>query len=379
MNCGYVLSLCGLLLAGCGLLNPETPDYGLTPLGPFRYVVQEDEHPLFELEVLKWPEGHSAAVSITYDAPFGTDPGHHLATDAVLSRGMTMDLEMVTSLFQEPRNHHLLENIQNELLPRGIHFYGHGHQHINHDSLSYEESLADFKRCFDLMSDWGLRPRAYAYPGSAGHLPQTQLANRQAGFLCARGSSVKPAEYCICPRDTTAPANWYYLPSVVLAQGESVNYVNSYEELEPILADALKRQAWVILMHHAIGIPEGWGYFPLDDFERELDYLAGHDFWSGNMDMTALYIKERNAFAPQLGRVEKTKGKRSFALLLADGLDNSVYDQPLTLEFRFSSRLKGQTLHVEPALEGRTDFPVVDGILQLHAIPDEQTYLLSLR
>ena len=97
------------------------------------------------------------------------------------------------------------------------------------------------------------------------------------------------------------------------------------------------------------------------------------------MDMTALYIKERNAFAPQLGRVEKIQGRRSFALMLADNLDNSVYDQPLTLELRFTSRLKGQTLHVEPALEGRTDFPVVDGVLQLHAIPDEQTYLLSLR
>ena len=379
MICCWLLSLCGLLLAGCGLDNPADPDYGLTPLGSFRYAVQEDEQPLFELEVLKWPQGHRAAVSITYDAPFGTNPGHHLATDAVLARGLTMDIEMVTAIFQESKNLHLLEDIQNQLVPRGIHFFGHGHRHINHDSLSYEENLVDFGRCFDLMTEWGLRPRAYAYPGSAGYLPQTQQANHDAGFLCARGMSVKPAEYSICPGDTTEPANWYYLPSVVLSQGESVNYVNSYEELEPILADALKRQAWVILMHHAIGIPEGWGYFPLDDFERELDYLAGHDFWSGNMDMTALYIKERNAFAPQLGRVEKIKGKRSFALLLADGLDNSVYDQPLTLEFHFSSRLKGQTLHVEPAIEGRTDFPVVDGALQLHAIPDEQTYLLSLR
>ncbi len=372
-------TLCGLLLAGCGLLNPATPEYGLLPLGPFRYAVQEDEQPLFELEVLKWPDGHRAAVSITYDAPFGTHPGHRLATDAVLARGLTMDIEMVTSIFQGAKNRHLLEDIQHQLLPRGIHFFGHGHRHINHDSLSYQEALADFKRCFYLMTEWGLRPRAYAYPGSAGRLARTQLANQQAGFLCARGMSVNPDEYCICPGDTTEPANWYYLPSVVLAQGESPSYVNSYEELEPILADALARQAWVILMHHAVGIPEGWGYFPLDDFERELDYLAGHDFWSGNMDMAALYIKERNAFAPQLGRGTKKKGQRTFALVLADGLDNSVYDQPLTLEFRFNSRLKGQTLHVAPALEGRTEFPMVDGVLRLQAIPDEQTYQLSLR
>jgi hypothetical protein len=205
------------------------------------------------------------------------------------------------------------------------------------------------------------------------------LANQRAGFLCARGMSLDPAEFNICPDSTAAPANWYYLPSVVLSQGESVNYVNSHEELEPILAEALVRRAWVILMYHSVGIPEGWGYYPLSDFERDLDYLAGRDFWSGNMDMAALYIKERNAFAPQLGRVKKKKGWYSFSLVMADGLDNSVYDQPLTLEFRFDSRLKGQILRVEPALEGWADFPVVEGIARLQAPPDEQTYLLSLR
>jgi peptidoglycan/xylan/chitin deacetylase (PgdA/CDA1 family) len=375
----WSLLLSGLLLAGCGLFNPAAPEYGLVPLSPFRYAVQEDEHPLFELEVLKWPEGRRAAVSITYDAPFGTHPDHHLATDAVLSRGLTMDIEMVTAIYATPENRGLLENIRNELLPRGIHFFGHGHRHINHDSLSYEENLAEFQLCFDLMTRWGLRPRAYAYPGSAGRLAQTQLANRNAGFLCARGMSVDPAQFSICPDSTTVPANWFYLPSVVLAQDESINYVNNHQELEPILAEALERRAWVVLMYHAVGIPEGWGYYPLVDFEKDLDYLAGHDFWSANMDMAALYIKERNAFVPQLRQAQETKGQRSFALTLGDGLDNEVYDQLLTLEFRFGERLKGQTLHVEPALEGQADFPVSEGIARLRALPDEQTYLLSLR
>lgn len=371
-------ALCGLLLAGCGLLNPTSPEYGLVPLAPFRYAIQEDEHRLLELEVLKWPQGRRAAVSITYDAAYGTHPDHHLAVDAVLARGMTMDFEMVSAIYVQAKNRPLLEQIQNQLVPQGIHFFGHGHQHINHDSLSYEETLADFQLNFDLMERWGLRPRAYAYPGSAGRLARTQLANRTAGFLCARGMSVDPREMCICPGDTTEPANWYYLPSAVLSQGESASYVNSYEELEPILADALQRRAWVILMHHAVGIPEGWGYFPLADFERELDYLAGHDFWSGNMDMAALYIKERNAFAPQLQRVDRSKGRRRFSLVLADGLDNTTYDQPLTFELRFDTRLKGDSLHVEPALGGRSDFALVAGAVQLAAVPDEQTYLLSL-
>ncbi len=379
MCCRWLLSLCCFLLAGCGWLNPASPEYGLVPLAPFRYAVQEDGQPLFELEVLKWPQGRRAAVSITYDAPFGTDPGHHLATDAVLARGLTMDIEMVTAIFQEPENRHLLEDIQNQLVPRGIHFFGHGHRHINHDSLSYEEALASFKLCYDLMTEWGLRPRAYAYPGSAGRLATTQQANRNAGFLCARGMSVDPRAMLICPGDTTEPANWYYLPSAVMAKRTSSSYISNHQELAPILAEALQRRAWVILMYHAVGIPEGWGYYPLVDFEKDLDYLAGHDFWIGNMDRAALYIKERNAFAPQLGRVDKKQGHREFSLVLADGLDNTVCDQPLTFELRFDPGLDGDTLHVEPPLGGRSDFPVVDNRLRLEAVPDEQAYRLSLR
>ncbi|MBM3280023.1 MAG: hypothetical protein FJY95_18400 [Candidatus Handelsmanbacteria bacterium] len=368
-----------LLLAGCGLLNPASPEYGLVPLAPFRYAVQEDGQPLFEFEVLKWPQGRRAAVSITYDAPFGTHPDHHLATDAVLDRGLKMDIEMVTAIFQQPKHRPLLKVIQDQLVPQGIHFFGHGHEHVNHDSLTYDEALASFQRCYELMVEWGLRPRAYAYPGTAGRLARTQQANQLAGFLCARGMALDPAEFYICPDSTTAPVNWFYLPSVVMARWASTSYINNHLELRPILAEALERRAWVILMYHAVGIPEGWGYYALVDFEKDLDFLAANDFWSGNMDMAALYIKERNAFAPRLDRIERQKGRSDFYLVMADGLDNALYDQPLTLEFRLGPQLRAQALQIDPPLEGQHEFPLQEGVGRLEILPDERTYLLSLR
>ena len=51
---------------------------------------------LFSLSVARWSGGRAAAVSITYDAPWGTHRDHHLATDAAIARGLRMDIEMVT-------------------------------------------------------------------------------------------------------------------------------------------------------------------------------------------------------------------------------------------------------------------------------------------
>jgi peptidoglycan/xylan/chitin deacetylase (PgdA/CDA1 family) len=364
-------------LLGCAE-NPLRVDLALDQ-APFHFALLEEGRPVLQVEALKWHDGHRAAVSINYDAAWGTHPDHRLATDEVIARGLRLDLEMVTAVFQQPRHFPLIERMHQELIPRGVHFFGHGHRHINHDSLGYEEALADFKLNFDLMRQWGLRPRAYAYPGSTGYNTTTQLANQQAGFLCARGSAADPSQSSICPNDTTEPANWYYLPSAVMSQGESANYVNTHAELVPILADALERRAWVILMYHAIGIPEGWGYYPLEDFRQDLDAIAGADFWSANMDMAAAYIKERNALALDLRSAKKKKGWRHYDLVFRDGLDNEVYDQPLTLEFRFAPELSIDRLQIDPPLEGGADFAVTGDQLRLHVLPDEQVYSLRIR
>ena len=73
-----------------------------------------------------------------------------------------------------------------ELVPQGFSYFGHGHNHIDHDELSYEEALESFQANYDTMKDWGMKPVAYGYPRSAGHEEETQLALENAGFLSGR-------------------------------------------------------------------------------------------------------------------------------------------------------------------------------------------------
>ena len=130
----------------------------------------------------KFRNGRPAAVSITYDAPFGTHPKHHLATAAVLQRDLRLDLELVSAIYLTPRWRHLTDYYRTELMPQGIRFFGHGHTHALHDTMTFDAAYESFRTNFLLMQAWGLGPKGYAYPGSSGLRRSTQAANRTAGF-----------------------------------------------------------------------------------------------------------------------------------------------------------------------------------------------------
>jgi len=240
--------------------------------------------------------------------------------------------------------------------------------------LSYEDAYASFKQCYDLMEEWGLNPKAYAYPHSSGHKASTQAANRDAGFICARGSTLNLEEVYLCPGETAGPENWYYLPAVSIAGGIK-GYVNDHAELAPVLDRALGETAWVILMYHAIGQPLGWGYYELEEFAKDLAQIAEGDFWSANMDAATAYIRERNGLRLELAAGSSDGG---LAISFRDGLDNEVYDQPLTLELELNPQLNIQALHVMSP-NGRTDtHEVTDNRLRLNVLPDEATYFMRL-
>ena len=145
-----------------------------TPIGP----VDNEENLAFHVEVQKWYGGHKAAVSITYDALWGhwrTDKKIKNTVNAVLNRNLHIDFEMVTARYDNPEYKFIVTEIREEIIPKGIHFFGHGHEHVYHDSLSFESAYKSFKMCYDLMDQWGLEPRAYGYPHNSG------IKNKHAG------------------------------------------------------------------------------------------------------------------------------------------------------------------------------------------------------
>ena len=76
------------------LVGPDTvePAGKLVDLSTSVFTASHQGQEVFSIEATKWRDGHRAAVSITYDAPWGIHPVFSLATDAAISRGMAMDI-----------------------------------------------------------------------------------------------------------------------------------------------------------------------------------------------------------------------------------------------------------------------------------------------
>ena len=346
----------------------------LPAAGTDEFELAGDGQTVFRGRVTKWYGGRRAAVSITYDSAYGTWQVHSMTARMVVYRNLRMDHEIVTAFYLLPKWERLVPVLQDDLRPRGIHLFGHGHQHVNHDSLTYEEALASFRQCYAQMDAWGFRPRAYSYPHSRGHEEETQRACRDAGFICARGSTLDLDEVLLCADDELEPGNWYYLPAVSMAR-DFKGYINNHAQLEPLLEETEERGAWVILMYHAIGMPIGWGYYEIEEFGKDLDQIAAGDFWSANMDDAAAYVQERNAARVEL---KSAAPNGDVVVALEDGLDDGVFDQPLTLELEFNPDLGIGTVVVETAAGQERRVPVEGGRVRLDAVPDGKPLTLRL-
>ena len=101
--------------------------------------------------VAKWLDNHAAAISITNDDwPI---PGREPDIDSyVMEQGLVMGYEIVTGnsfygdpIFIGPDDERIVY-LMSELVPKGgFGYFGHGHNHIDHDELSWEEALESFR------------------------------------------------------------------------------------------------------------------------------------------------------------------------------------------------------------------------------------------
>jgi hypothetical protein len=326
-----LVALLGLTLASCDeSASPVSSELANRAID-CGVAVLDGQDTVFVLKATKWRGGARGAVSITYDAPWGTFEIDPLVTDAAAEQGIRMDMEFVSEVYQEARWQHLPEIYRYRLIPQGIRFFGHGHTHALHDTMTYEAAYESFSQNFDLMTSWGLRPRAYAYPGSAGRKVSTQTACRDAGFICARGAELNLNKAIIVPGEELAPENWFYLPSVVMGNA-SHRYLDRHEKLLPVLDRTVEKGGWVILMYHAIGIPSGWSYYPFEDFRQDIEAIAARDLWSANFDAAAVYTMEREALTLDILPGVHEPGDGLTTIRIKDGLADDLYDEPLTFE-----------------------------------------------
>ena len=141
---------------------------------------------------------------------------------------------------------------------------------------------------------------------------------------------------------------------------------------------ALPKTAWIILTYHSIGHTDGWGYYPFEDFEKDLDTIVENNFWCSNMDVVACYIKERSRFKFEVKKLNLADDKNEYNVVFRDGLDDSIYDTPLTVDFTFADSLTVQEIKFEPALNDINEYKVINNKLRLNVIPDDKKYKMTI-
>ena len=273
-----------------------------------------------------------------------------------------------------------------ELIPKGFGYFGHGHDHIDHDLLSYDDALESFRTNYETMKDWGLKPVAYAYPRNAGKDEETQRALEASGFLSGRLQAYKADRFYNIPGDSKTPDDWFALMAVPMQSIEfSTDFsdpcqecVNDNNELEPVLDEALNRTAWVILVYHNIGNPKGFGWYDWGEFQKDIQSIARRDFWTAPMNDITLYAREREKASIKVETFgeDKIDDPDRIEITVSDGLDNAIFDQPLTILFDLPADWVGESFTVSQDGEqlDRRGFDAASARVSLE--PNERPYVL---
>jgi len=262
---------------------------------------------------------------------------------------MTMDYEVLTSEWELDMNS--VNYFVDSLIPIGTGYYGHGHLHINHDALSYDADLADFKKCYEVMKSFGMIPVSYAYPGGFGYHIATQNALHDAGFLSGRMfEKLDFLDPYIVPGDQKEAKDWYTLPTLIMQSSEyngCVVCVNNTAKLIPYLDECINENAWIILTYHALDNVNEYGFYFLSDFKNDVIAISQRDFWQSSMNRVTLYVQERaQAEAAVTWHRNEYNSVDTIKVNLDDNLPDSIYYQPLTLKFQIPSYWSNKKIDV---------------------------------
>ena len=134
-------------------------------------------------------------------------------------------------------------------------------------------------------------------------------------------------------------------------------------------ADAAEQQGkWLFAFIHSLdGGRDCWGTWEIDMWTTYLDYLKRKNLWVGTFGATVKYIKERAAATLSV----LSSSSDQIVLQLTDTLDDTIYDQPLTVRSEVPSswvtatvQQGSSTIDVTPVVEGATR------VIYYNVVPD---------
>jgi hypothetical protein len=338
-----------------------------------------------DMKIAKWFDNHTAALTMTFDN--SSPPSAEFVSKILIENGLRIDYEIVA--YNYVRYSYLLDYLKKYLLPEGFGYFGHGYYHYYSDTCTYQEAYENFKHCFDQMQLWGLKTAAYAYPHGAGNEFQTRMALRDAGFLGGRMHHDMPGGYegmenpYIVPDDVKEPIDWFALPTVVMQDYEfspCKKCVSNDEQLIPFLEQAVKKTAWIMMTYHSIGIEDGYGFYKLSEFDKDLQSIKKYNFWNPTMNQAILYIRERKDATVATKMEKDDNGNlKAIQITLSDGLPNDMYDQPLTLDFNIPKEWIGKTIHQFQGDNPVQSLKFDSEKTMVSALPNESSFILRVQ
>lgn len=322
-----------------------------------------------QYNILRWYEGKSAAVSITFDGDFEGQINYGLP---ILKDN---DFRATYFITAENANWKLLKKVikaDQEIGSRSYNGY-------NLVKLSTEEIEKEILK--NLQAIQRIYPKvkceSFAYPfgvGSSVSAEDQRVRNAVSKFhISARGfgraggyigeyknfdayNENKKKEY----------DNYYYQigsfgiqPSLKL------------KDFESILDDVNKEHGWFVPLYHSIE-EKGLARIPAETFALQMAALKSRqeDLWVAPFAQVSKYIQERDA--AKLVEISETEKEWKFRMY--DDLPNETFDQPLTIQLR----IPDGTI-VKSIKQGgqKVDFLLGYKVVQFSVVPDAGDIILE--
>lgn len=358
---------------------------------PIRFTMDGDisyvgyfDSPFETLEIAKWWSDYSSAYTVTYDMgfPFLND----FENKWLIENGLYIDYEIVTATYNSiPSRVDYLKSLKAE----NFGYFGHGHEHIDHDKISYEEAYNSFKNNYDSIKSYGIQPISYAYPYGAGRRDSTRIALKESGFLSGRLNQEDFEGYgpFIMEYAESSPKDWFGLPALRMEDIEfqGCDYcINSPHELLPYIYENINRKSWLITTYHAIGFdgntddrPIGWGFYKRENFFQEMNtvksLMENKKLWLASMNDVTLYTYLRNNTTFEI----MYENNSTFKLVFKSTVDKNQINTDITLKMFINQNMGYNSMIIENSYNKIFESDTLSDTLIVNLNPHDGPYKIS--
>lgn len=219
-----------------------------------------------------------ATVSLTFDD--GLPCQYNTAIPMLNNYGLVGTFFVIVDP-PEPYVKEFATNKWRDAIQKGHEIGSHSVTHCKAAELNHQTAYRETASSKEFLQRQLKAPvTSYAHPYTdAPEFIQTAL--RSSGYMCARGGRVARENKFVTKGDGVKPFN---IPCYHINEGTFQDDV-----VFGYLEEAIRRQAWVTLMFHAVEDSTGWDNVSAASFEKLLEYLHKNKHQLGTLSFTQAY------------------------------------------------------------------------------------------